>query len=153
MGQRTNGRVLFNTKNLSNRSTKIRRRRNSSSWRISQSSWIQSRGRLATGIKHSNDTSISCSSTPILPRTSIWCRRTWILALVASITPKEIWEYLLLKKEGLVPRTCTSSSFPIWMLKIGRAIDSNSAAAWSNREQAGVNLQGMIKSNLSDRPC
>lgn len=38
------------------------------------------------------------------------------------------------------------------MRKMGRAVDSSSAAAWSTREQAG-NLQGMIRCNQSDRSC
>ena len=38
------------------------------------------------------------------------------------------------------------------MRKMGRAVDSSSAVAWSTREQA-ENLQGMIRSNQSDRSC
>lgn len=102
------------------------------------------------GIKYSLDTnSISCTHIP--PRTLIWCRRTWIYGLEASITPGEIKEYSLPKKQALAQRK-SSNSFPNWMRKMGRAADSSSAAVWSTREQVG-NLQGMIKSHQSDISC
>ena len=94
----------------------------------------------------------SSSSTHIPPRTLIWCKRTWISALEASITQAGIRGYSLHKKELWAPRRRSSSSFPIWMLKMGRGIANSSAAAWSTRERAG-NLRGKIKSNQSDRPC